>query len=118
MVDVHDEELAAARRAWRDGTFAGLYRQFRPMVERSIAWLVADGHRRVRYLGVEANRLSLSLRIGTLNLRWLVNLGLDHRTGWVLGRKPANTTLEPIHRGLPPMDLRMTGREPTRGPTS
>lgn len=85
VVDIHDEELAEARRAWRDGTFADIYRQRRPMVERSIAWLVADGHRRVRYRGVVANRVALSLRVGTLNLRRLVNLGLDHHTSWVLG---------------------------------
>ena len=30
------------------------------MVERSIAWLVADGNRRVRYRGVVRNQLGLS----------------------------------------------------------
>jgi hypothetical protein len=46
------------------------------MVERSIAWLVARGHRRVRYRGVQRNQLGLSLRIAAINLRRLVNLGV------------------------------------------
>jgi IS5 family transposase len=72
----HDAELVEARRAWRDGDFADDYRQWRPMVERSIAWLVAHGHRRVRYRGVERNQLGLSMRVAAINLRRLVNLGL------------------------------------------
>ena len=55
----HDELLAAARADWRAGTHIDDYRQWRPLVERTIAWLVADGHRRVRYRGVERNRLGL-----------------------------------------------------------
>jgi hypothetical protein len=35
----HDAELVQSRRAWRNGDFKDDYRQFRPMVERSIAWL-------------------------------------------------------------------------------
>ena len=81
----HDAELVEARRAWRDGDFAADYRQWRPMVERSIAWLVAHGHRRVRYRGVERNQLGLSHRVAAINLRRLVNLGLT-RDGptWIL----------------------------------
>jgi IS5 family transposase len=74
----HDELLAAARADWRAGTGLDDYRQHRPMVERTIAWLVADGHRRVRYRGVERNRLGLSLRAAAINLRRLLNLGLHH----------------------------------------
>ena len=55
------------------------------MVERSIAWLVANGHRRVRFRGVERNQLGLSLRIAAINLRRLVNLGLVNDGGWRLG---------------------------------
>jgi IS5 family transposase len=81
----HDRELVEARRAWRDGDFADDYRQHRPMVERSIAWLVARGHRRVRYRGVERNQQGLSLRVAALNLRRLINLGLTRGpTGWAL----------------------------------
>jgi IS5 family transposase len=72
----HDAELVEARRAWRDRDFADDYRQYRPMVERSIAWLVARGNRRVRYRGIERNQHGLSLRVAAINLRRLVNLGL------------------------------------------
>jgi IS5 family transposase len=82
QMTAHDREFVEARRAWRDGDFAEDYRRWRPMVERSIAWLVADNHRRVRFRGVEKNRLGLSLRIAAINLRRLVNLGLAHQGGW------------------------------------
>lgn len=81
----HDNELVESRRAWREGDFAEDYRRWRPMVERSIAWLVADNHRRVRFRGVKRNQLGLSLRIAAINLRRLVNLGLDHDGVWILG---------------------------------
>jgi IS5 family transposase len=77
-ISQHDDELVTARRAWNDGVFIDDYRQYRPMVERSIAWIVANGHRRVRYRGIEANRTQLALRIAAINLRRLVNLGLNH----------------------------------------
>lgn len=80
----HDAEMFEARRAWRDGDFADDYRRWRPMVERSLAWLVARGNRRLRYRGIERNRLGLSLRTAAINLRRLVNLGLDHDRGWVM----------------------------------
>jgi IS5 family transposase len=84
-VGEHDELLAAARAQWRAGTGVDDYRQWRPLVERSIAWLVADGHRRVRYRGVERNRLGLHLRAAAINLRRLLNLGLHHTVnGWKL----------------------------------
>lgn len=81
----HDTELVEARRAWRDGDFAQDYRRYRPMVERSIAWIVARGHRRVAYRGVERNQHALSLRVAAINLRRLLNLGLTRDTNnWVL----------------------------------
>jgi IS5 family transposase len=81
----HEDELAAARRAAADPAFQASYRRWRPMVERSIAWLVAKGHRRVRYRGLARNQLGLSLRVAAINLRRLVTMGLDHRdAGWVL----------------------------------
>ena len=80
-----DAELVAARAAWANGEFADDYRQWRPMVERSIAWLVAKNNRRVRYRGVERNQHGLTTRVAAINLRRLVNLGLDHRHGtWIL----------------------------------
>jgi IS5 family transposase len=82
-VSEHDELLAAARAQWRAGTNTDDYRQWRPLVERTIAWLVADGHRRVRYRGVERNRHALSVRAAAINLRRLLNLGLTHTdNGW------------------------------------
>jgi IS5 family transposase len=82
-VGVHDQLLAAARTQWRAGDGVEDYRRYRPMVERSIAWLVANGNRRVRYRGVDANQVALSTRAAVLNLRRLINLGLDHGpTGW------------------------------------
>ena len=81
----HDPDLVEGRRAWRDGDFAEDYRRWRPMVERSIAWLVTGPNRRVRYRGVEANNAWLGLRVAALNLRRLINLGLS-RDGptWIL----------------------------------
>ena len=81
----HDAELVAARRAWADGDFAADYRQHRPMVERSIAWLVAKNNRRVRYRGLQRNQHGLATRVAAINLRRLINLGLDHHQDrWIL----------------------------------
>jgi len=55
------------------------------MVERSIAWLVTKGNRRVRYRGVERNQHGLATRVAAINLRRLLNLGLHHHNGaWAL----------------------------------
>jgi IS5 family transposase len=81
----HDELLMQARTDWRNGVGVDTYRHYRPMVERTIAWIVANGHRRVRYRGVERNRLGLSLRATAINLRRLINLGLHHGpSGWAI----------------------------------
>lgn len=86
LVGEHDELLARNRQRWRSDTdLVARYRQHRPMVERTIAWLVANRHRRVRFIGIDANRFGLSLRTAALNLRRLINLGLDHNgTAWNL----------------------------------
>lgn len=83
-VGPHDELLAVARAQWRNGDHLDDYRQHRPLVERSIAWLVANGHRRVRYRGVERNRIGLSIRAAVINLRRLCNLGLTWNDTWQL----------------------------------
>jgi len=83
-VGEHDQLLADARTRWRQGDQRDDYRQHRPLVERSIAWLVANGHRRVRYRGVERNRIGLSTRAAVLNLRRLCNLGLTWNHTWQL----------------------------------
>jgi IS5 family transposase len=81
----HEDELRAARRRAVTRSFQESYRRWRPMVERSIAWLVADGCRRVPYRGIERNQVWLSVRIAALNLRRLLALGLARRDGaWAL----------------------------------
>jgi Transposase DDE domain len=81
----HDKLLTDARTAWRTKTGLDDYRQHRPMVERAIAWLVANGHRRVRHHGIDRNRLALTTRVAALNLRRLINLGLHHGpAGWAI----------------------------------
>jgi IS5 family transposase len=82
----HDAELVDARRAWRDGDFADDYRRWRPMVERSLAWLVRPG-RRVAYRGLARNRIWLAHRAAAVNLQRLVNLGLNHDNGWQLATR-------------------------------
>jgi hypothetical protein len=81
----HEEELRAARRRAVTRSFQRSYRRWRPMVERSLAWLLADGCRRVPYRGVERNQVWWSLRVAAVNLRRLLVLGLARHDGaWVL----------------------------------
>jgi Transposase DDE domain len=81
----HEDELRAARRRATTRSFQHSYRRWRPMVERSIAWLVADGCRRVPYRGIERNDLWWSVRVAAVNLRRLLALGLARQDGaWQL----------------------------------
>ena len=81
----HEDELRAARRQAVTWTFQQSYRRWRPMVERSIAWLVADGCRRVPYRGIQRNELWWSQRAAAVNLRRLLVLGLARHDGvWVV----------------------------------
>jgi len=82
-LSTHDAELAEARRAWREGDFTNDYRRWRPMVERSLAWLVRPG-RRVAFRGVARNRIWLAHRAAAVNLQRLINLGLTHNNGWAM----------------------------------
>jgi IS5 family transposase len=82
-VNAHDAELHEARRAWRDGDFADDYRRWRPMVERTLAWLVRPG-RRVAYRGTTRNRIWLAHRAAAINLQRLLTLGLHHDSHWRL----------------------------------
>ena len=85
-LDLHPQEklLRAARRQAETPQFQQVYRQHRPMVERSIAWLVR-GNRKVRYRGTRKNDHWLHLRVAGLNLRRLLVLGLTHTEGnWAL----------------------------------
>jgi IS5 family transposase len=79
----HDNELVYGRQAWQDPVVQAHYRRHRPMVERTIAWLVARGNRRVPYRGVDRNHQWLLHRVAALNLRRLVNLGVRRdANGW------------------------------------
>jgi len=81
----HHEVLVAARRQAESEDFQAIYRRHRPMVERSIAWLVAKGNRKVSFRGIERNQIWLAHRCASINLRRLVNLGLTVDTdGWAL----------------------------------
>jgi IS5 family transposase len=86
VIKVHEHEslLRAARRQAETPEFQKVYRQHRPMVERSIAWLTR-GNRRVRYRGVTKNDHWLHHRVAALNLRRLLVLGLARVDGnWAL----------------------------------
>jgi len=72
----HDALQRAHRARATDPQFQAVYRQHRPMVERSISWLVAGGNRRLRFLGTQRNDLWLHHRVAGLNLRRLLALGL------------------------------------------
>jgi IS5 family transposase len=81
----HDKLQRAHRRRAKDPQWQATYRQHRPMVERSIAWLVAGGNRKVRYRGIAKNNAWLHTRTAALNLRRLLKLGLvRHEAAWVL----------------------------------
>ena len=83
----HDGLLRAARRSWAtDPALREVYRQHRPMVERSIAWIVGvrGRCRRLPYRGVAANDWWLHTRAAALNLRRLLKLGLTRQhTAWI-----------------------------------
>lgn len=85
-VHEHDALQRAHRRRAQHPRWQDEYRQHRPMVERSIAWLTAKGNRRLRYRGIAKNNAWLHNRLAALNLRRLLNLGLDHQHGaWIIG---------------------------------
>jgi IS5 family transposase len=68
-----------------DPEFQAAYRQHRPMVERSIAWMTR-GARRVPYRGVVKNNAWWINRAAAINLKRLLNLGLTSQNGnWALG---------------------------------
>lgn len=78
--------MAAARAHALTVEFTEPYQRHRPMVERSIAWLVAGRNRKVRYRGVRKNNAWLHNRSAALNLRRLLNLGLIRHDGaWAVG---------------------------------
>lgn len=81
----HHRLLAAARTQARTDGFEDTYRRHRPMIERTIAWLVANNNRRLRYRGTERNQLAWSHRCAAVNLKRLLALGLTHTpAGWAI----------------------------------
>jgi hypothetical protein len=84
IVGEHDQLQREHRQRAADEGFQNTYRQHRPMVERSIAWLTR-GARRVPYRGIEKNNNWLHHRAAALNLRRLLALGLTVNDGaWAL----------------------------------
>ena len=85
LVGEHDALQREHRQRAQGQQWQDDYRQHRPMVERSIAWLVARGNRKLRYRGVTKNNAWLHHRTAALNLRRLLVLGLQQQQGtWVL----------------------------------
>ncbi len=81
----HDALQRKHRQRAKDQQWQAIYRQHRPMVERSIAWLVRGGNRKVRYRGIDKNDQWLHHRLAGLNLRRLLNMGLVQQQGtWAL----------------------------------
>jgi len=84
----HDALPRAARADW--AAQPGLresYRKHRPSIERVISQIASRGGRRLklRYLGPTRNNAWLKNRTAALNLRNLINRGLDHQNGaWAL----------------------------------
>jgi hypothetical protein len=79
-IELHPHDLLQREHRQRaaDAGFQTTYRQHRPMVERSIAWLTR-GARRVPYRGIDKNNNWLHHRIAALNLRRLLALGLTYQ---------------------------------------
>lgn len=76
----HERLQRQHRQRAKDPEFQQTYRKRRPMVERSIAWLVR-GNRRLRYRGITKNNTWLQHRVAGLNLRRLLALGLSFNDG-------------------------------------
>ncbi len=72
----HHRHLVAARAQAKTEDFDTVYRRWRPMVERSLAWLTRGTNRKLRYRGVERNQLWWSHRCAAVNLQRLITLGL------------------------------------------
>ncbi|SNT45249.1 Transposase DDE domain-containing protein, partial [Streptosporangium subroseum] len=87
----HHGLMAAARhQAATDAPWQADYRRWRAPVERAVAWVVARGNRRLRYLGAIKNDAWLHTRAAALNLRTLISLGLTRTNGtWAIGPSSA-----------------------------
>jgi transposase-like protein DUF772/DDE family transposase len=84
VIGPHHARQRAHRARARNPEHLEIYRQHRPMVERSIAWLTR-GNRRLRYRGLTKNNAWLHVRVAAINLRRLLVLGLHHHSNrWAL----------------------------------
>jgi hypothetical protein len=82
-----DDLLRQARRDWKNNPdLRQRYRRHRPNVERVVSQVASRGGRRLklRYRGTDRNNAWLKRRTAALNLRNLINRGLDFTSGWVL----------------------------------
>jgi hypothetical protein len=82
-----DDLLRQARRDWKNNPdLRERYRRHRPNVERVVSQVASRGGRRLklRYRGTNRNNAWLKRRTAALNLRNLINRGLDFAQGWVL----------------------------------
>ncbi|MCF3103249.1 IS1182 family transposase [Streptomyces roseoverticillatus] len=81
----HHDLQESARRQAADPAWQADYRRWRPAVERTIAWLVNRGNRRLPCRGTIKGERWIHHRAAALNLRRLINLGLTHHNGtWTL----------------------------------
>jgi hypothetical protein len=83
----HDDLLRQARRDWNNNPeLRDRYRRHRPNIERVISQIASRGGRRLklRYRGTTNNNAWLKRRTAALNLRNLINRGLNFAGGWVL----------------------------------
>jgi len=81
----HDRLRREHRARAAEPEFQAVYRQHRPMVERSIAWMTR-GARRVPYRGVVKNNAWWVTRAAGINLKRLLNLGMNSQNGtWAIG---------------------------------
>ena len=80
---VHDRLVAARAQATTD-EFDEIYRRWRPMVERTLAWLTRGTNRKLAYRGVDRNQLWWAHRCAAVNLQRLVTIGLARTSdgGW------------------------------------
>jgi hypothetical protein len=82
-----DDLLRKARQDWKNNPqLRERYRRHRPNVERVVSQVASRGGRRLklRYRGTDPNNAWLKRRTAALNLRNLINRGLDFAQGWVL----------------------------------
>jgi hypothetical protein len=82
-----DTLLRQARHDWATNPdLQQRYRRHRPNIERVVSQIANRGGRRLklRYRGTARNHAWLKRRTAALNLRNLINRGLDYTTGWIL----------------------------------